>query len=180
MQTQAIGRREAARDQRPPLENALWYAAQKSRQDMAAALEACTDDFVLESPSFNVRLVGREQNLKKMDEFFAAFPDYDVVSEHTALGEGCVVLTGRVRMTPSGPLLGLVTNGKRAEVPFSAMFETRGNLLSREVFLIDAVELCAQTGLPLAIGARLLGKRLTSAPGAVKQLLANLLRRGRN
>ena len=89
------------------LENALYYAEKKSEQNMAAALEACTEDFILYSPPFGANLRGTKENLREMAKFFQFFPDYNVTTEHTAVGENCVILTGRVRMTPSFSMVGL-------------------------------------------------------------------------
>ena len=144
---------------RTALENALYYAEKKSEQNMAAALEACTEDFILYSPPFGANLRGTKENLREMAKFFQFFPDYNVTTEHTAVGENCVILTGRVRMTPSFSMVGLPNLGKKAEVDFSATFALRGSLLQKETFLLDIVDLCNQSGLPLDVAMNIFGRK---------------------
>ena len=144
---------------RTALENALYYAEKKSEQNMKAALEACTEDFTIYSPPFGVTLRGAEENLREMTKFFRFFPDYNVITEHTAIGENCVILTGRVQMTPNFSIIGLPNLGKKGEVDFSATFAIRGNLLFKEIFLLDIVDLCQQSGLPLDTALNIFGKK---------------------
>ena len=141
------------------LDNALYYAARKSEQNMAAALDACTADFVLHSPPFGSTLCGTEENFVGMAQFFALFLDYTVHAEHTAEGPGCLIMAGKVSMTPHLAYLGLPGVGRRATVEFTATFETRGERLAREVFLLDIVELCNQSGLSLAALLDVLNRR---------------------
>jgi hypothetical protein len=134
---------------RNAVQNALWYVEKKSEQNVQAALEICTDDFVVYSPSFGVDLRGVKENLRGMKRFFSFFPDYKLTPELIATGDGCVILTGRAQMTPDFSRAGLRYSGKKVEVDFSAAFVLRGELLSKETFLLDIVQLCEQSGYAL-------------------------------
>ncbi len=147
---------------RTAVENALYYGEKKSEQNMEAALTACTEDFTLYSPPFNVTLCGRDENLRKMTRFFQVFPDYNVITEHTATGENFVVLTGRVQMTPNFSMLKISGSGRKAEVDFSAAFTLRDNLLLKETFLLDIVDLCHQSRLPLDVALTFFGRKPNS------------------
>ena len=138
-------------------QNALYYADRKSEQNMRAALEACTQDFELCSPPFGRTMRGADENIKGMSGFFAIFPDYKVEPGHILCDETCVLMTGYVCLTPNAKTLGLPAPLKSARLAFSAAFETRNNLLSRETFLVDLVDLCKQSGLPLEVALRLFG-----------------------
>lgn len=131
-------------------ENAIFYAARKSEQDMPAALEACTADFELVTPAFNSRLSGRENVLGGMALFFALFPDYFVEADETIANDHCVIMVGHVRLTPNFAAVGLKGEGRTARLAFSARFETHGGLIRKETFLIDLPDLCHQSGLPLS------------------------------
>lgn len=141
------------------LENALYYAARKSEQNMAAALEACTEDFELISPPFGRTMKGRDDNLSGMAQFFALFPDYSVEPSSTLASDDHVLMVGHVTLTPNLTLLGVPGEAKSARLAFSAAFETRGNLLARETFVLDLVDLCAQSGLPLSVALMATGRQ---------------------
>jgi hypothetical protein len=51
------------------------YAQAKSRADVEAALEVCTEDFALE---FQLTALGTDESRAALEVFFAAFPDYAV------------------------------------------------------------------------------------------------------
>jgi hypothetical protein len=136
---------------RTAIENALFYGQKKSEQNMKVALEACTKDFTLFSPPFGANMNGVEENLRGMGLFFQIFPDYNVIAEHTLMGENFVAMTGKVQMTPDFSYLKLAGKGKKATIDFSAAFDLRGSLLLKEIFLLDIVDLCKQSGLPLEV-----------------------------
>jgi hypothetical protein len=131
------------------IENALYYGAKKSEQNMKAALEVCTEDFTLYTPTFGANFQGVEDNLQGMSVFFKMFPDYNVIADYTAIGQDFVNLTGRVQMTPDFSFFKLEGTGKKATIDFSASFTLRGGLLSKETFILDILGLCKQSGLPL-------------------------------
>ena len=56
-------------------------------------------------------------------------------------------------------MVGLPNLGKRAEVDFSATFALRGSLLQKETFLLDIVDLCNQSGLPLDAAMNIFGRK---------------------
>jgi hypothetical protein len=60
----------------PDIEVALAYDRAKSRQDIAAALACCTDDFILETIPFQMRAAGRAEVGVDLRLFFEQFPDY--------------------------------------------------------------------------------------------------------
>jgi hypothetical protein len=136
---------------RTAIENALHYGQKKSEQNMKVALEACTEDFTIISPPFGAYLSGRDENLRGMGIFFQIFPDYNVITEHIAMSENFVAMTGKVQMTPDFSFLKMHGTGKKATVDFSAAFTLRGQLLLKEIFLVDIVDICKQSGLPLEV-----------------------------
>lgn len=134
---------------RNAVENALYYAARKSEQNMSAALDACTHDFVLRTPAFNSLLSGRDEVLSGMAFFFALFPDYFVEAEETLSNDRSVIMVGHVKLTPDFSTLGFNGKGAPARIDFCARFDVEGALLCRETFLIDLPELCQQSSLSL-------------------------------
>ena len=141
------------------IENAEYYAARKSEQDMGSALKACTTDFELISPPFGRTMKGVEENLDGMAQFFALFPDYNVEADCTLNSDTNVLMVGHVSLTPNFDLLQIPGQPKTARLAFSAAFETRENLLCRETFIVDLVDLCSQSNLPLDRALDLFGRR---------------------
>jgi hypothetical protein len=146
------------------VEVARRYGRAKSRQDIAAALDCCTDDFVLEAPAFRTRSVGRVETEWDLGVFFELFPDYEFVCSGAASGEGAVVLWGWACMTWSGRLpaalglpRGLRLRPARIELPAVSVFSIRDGLLTSERFHFDLSDFCAQLGLPAFVLRALLG-----------------------
>jgi hypothetical protein len=52
-----------------------------------------------------------------------------------------------VRMTMTGDRFGVVTNGRRAELPVFIQFTFKDDLIASERFFLDLSELCAQSGV---------------------------------
>ena len=72
------------------------YSAAKSRQDVAAALALCHDDFVLDTVAFGIRGAGKEIVAGQLRIFFTTFPDYGVSTDGVAEAEGVVTTWGTV------------------------------------------------------------------------------------
>ncbi|MBW2244908.1 MAG: nuclear transport factor 2 family protein [Deltaproteobacteria bacterium] len=125
------------------------YGGAKSEQDIGAALAVCTEDFVLETPAFGTRSVGREETAGQLGVFFSAFPDYDVELEGFAQGDA-VVAWGRARLSLRGELLGITPTQKTAELAFYSLFDVANGLIQKERFIFDRAEFCEQLGLPAA------------------------------
>lgn len=141
------------------LQNTLYYAEQKSKQNVENALSVCAEDFVLDSPPFGAMLIGKSANRIALTRFFAIFPDYQVNTEHALHQRDCVILTGQVRLTPDFSLLGFSGQSQTAKLPFSCMFKVENSLIKKEVFLLDVVDLCAQTRMPLLAVLDLMNKK---------------------
>ena len=110
--------------------------------------------FTLYSPSFGANLKGADEALIGMNFFFIIFPDYNVLTEHTAVGEDFVNLTGKVELTPNFTFLKLTGKAHKASIDFSAALIIRDNLLLKETFLVDIISLCNQSGLPLDVAMK--------------------------
>jgi predicted ester cyclase len=128
-------------------ELAQALAEAKSRQDVPAAMKLFHPDMVLEAPAFGTTARGLAANEEALTGFFTLFPDYDVVLEGHAAGDGTLVCWGTVRMTLTGDGFGVVPNGRRAELPVFIRFAFRGDLIAGERFFFDLSELCAQSGV---------------------------------
>jgi hypothetical protein len=138
-------------------ELALAYGRAKSRQDIAAALACCTDDFVLEPVPFGIRAAGRAEVEHDLGIFFHQFPDYRFSVTSSAESSDAVVLWGHVTMTWSGrlppgtwaPLDRVVRLRRRhIELPAVAVLDVRDGLLARERFFFDLPSMCRQMRLP--------------------------------
>jgi steroid delta-isomerase-like uncharacterized protein len=133
------------------------YGAAKSRADVGAALAACADDFVLETPAFGTRAVGREAVAAQLGVFFRAFPDYGVTLEGFATGDA-VVAWGTARLTLRGELLGLAPTHETAELAVTCFFDVADGAIRSERFCFDRAELCDRLGLSSADLAGALGR----------------------
>lgn len=123
------------------------YAAAKSRQDVAAALAVCSDDFVLDTPAFGTRSDGTLETAAQLQLFFAAFPDYHVVLDGRLASDDTVACWGTAVMTLRGALLDIAPTGRTAHLPFVSIFTGRAGRLTGERFYFDLATLCRQLGL---------------------------------
>ena len=71
------------------------YAEAKSRQDAAAALALCADDFSIETIPFGTASHGRDDTARQLALVFSVFPDYCAETEGMA-GARELALTRRV------------------------------------------------------------------------------------
>lgn len=136
---------------------ALRYGRAKSRQDIAAALACCTEDFVLETIPFRTRASGRAEVEQDLRLFFEQFPDYEFIATGAAESASSVTLWGRAAMTWSGRVpRGLARPWerllrmprRRIEVQAVAVLDLRNGLICRERFFYDMRDFCRQLGLP--------------------------------
>jgi steroid delta-isomerase-like uncharacterized protein len=125
------------------------YAAAKSRQDVAAALHLCTEDFVLDTVAFGIRGVGGDAVAAQLHAFFAAFPDYRVVIEGQAAADEAVAAWGTLYATMRGALGSVAASGRACALPFACVFELRGDRLAAERFFFDLNTMCEQLALPV-------------------------------
>jgi steroid delta-isomerase-like uncharacterized protein len=125
------------------------YAAAKSRQDVAAALALCSDDFELETVALGTRAVGSTAARLHLGLFFNAFPDYRVTLDGLASGEGTLAAWGRARMTFAGPIAEIPPSGRTAELPIFCVFTFTRDRIRSERFFFDLATLCEQTAMPL-------------------------------
>ncbi|HEY2385788.1 MAG TPA: nuclear transport factor 2 family protein [Candidatus Binatia bacterium] len=134
-----------------PLELVSAYAAAKSRQDGAAALALCTDDFVLDTVPFGIRGAGNADVATQLGLFFETFPDYRVTIEGQAVAEdgAAVSCWGTWHATMRGALGTFAATQAACTVPFVCVFEVVGSRLAAERFFFDLGTLCVQLGLPL-------------------------------
>jgi ketosteroid isomerase-like protein len=132
---------------RAALDAVARYAAAKSRQDIAAALACCTDDFVLETIPFGTRANGTAEAALQLGVFFAAFPDYRVTVDGQAAGPDAVAAWGTVRATMRGPFGSFAPTGRAFALPFACVFPLRAGLLAGERFFFDLDAMCEQLGL---------------------------------
>jgi predicted ester cyclase len=104
-------------------------------------------DMLLEAPAFGTTAQGIAENEQALSRFFAVFPDYEVALEGHAGNDDTLVCWGTARMTMTGEWLGVVPNGKRAELPVFIQFGFTDDLISGERFFFDLSDLCAQSGV---------------------------------
>jgi steroid delta-isomerase-like uncharacterized protein len=128
---------------------ASHYAEAKSRQDVAAALEVCAEDFVLDTIPFGLRSRDRAETAMHLTAFFTAFPDYGVVAEQVVAQDGAVACWGTATMTMAGSMLDLAPTGRTARHPFVSIFAVRNGRLAMERYFFDLADLCQQLGLPI-------------------------------
>ncbi len=156
-----------ARDLEHALQRSLVrYGAAKSQQDVEAALAACSDDFVLDTPAFGTTARGKEEARAQLGLFFTAFPDYRVELEGIAAEGRSVACWGTAHLTFAGPLLDLRPTGRSATLPFVSVFACEPSAVRAERFHVDLATLCAQLGVPLAEMNAVLGLAGQSAAGA--------------
>jgi len=129
------------------LELAHDLAAAKSRQDVPAATRLLHPGMVLESPALGTRACGVAENERALTRFFALFPDYEVALHGHASNDGTLACWGTARMTMTGDRLGVLPNGRRAELPVFIQFTFKDDLIASERFFFDLSELCAQSGV---------------------------------
>ena len=151
-------------------ELAQGLAVAKSRRDVPAALKLLHADMVLESPAFGTIARGSAANEKTLANFFASFPDYNVVLDGHAHNDETLVCWGTVQMTMTGTRFGAVPNGKRAELPVFIQFTFKDDLIASERFFFDLSALCSQSGVSTdAVRRKLFGEAgasLIAAGGA--------------
>lgn len=119
----------------------------KSQQDVPSAMNVLHHDMVLEAPAFGTVARGTDENKVALTRFFRLFPDYDVRLDGHASDGKVLICWGKVRMTLTGKRLGVVPNGKRAELPVFILFSFQDDLIASERFFFDLAELCAQSGV---------------------------------
>ena len=125
------------------------YAEAKSRQDAAAALALCSDDFSIETIPFGTASRGRDDTARQLALFFSVFPDYRAETEGLADQGDSVAWWGRISLTFAGAFLGLEPTGKSASLPAFSVFDLRKGRLVRERFFFDLAMLCEQIGVPV-------------------------------
>ena len=140
-------------------ELAQTLAAAKNRQDVSSAMKVLHRDMVLETPAFGTTARGTEENEVALTRFFRHFPDYEVSLEGNASDGDVLICWGLVRMMLTGNWLGVVPNGKRAELPVFILFSFQDDLIAGERFCFDLSELCAQSDVSTdAVRHRLFGR----------------------
>jgi predicted ester cyclase len=146
-------------------ELAQTLAVAKNRQDVSSAMKVLHRDMVLETPAFGTTARGTDENEAALTRFFRHFPDYEVSLEGHASDGDALICWGLVRMTLTGNWLGVVPNGKRAELPVFILFSFKNDLIASERFFFDLSELCAQSGVsPDAVRQRFFGRGQPTAP----------------
>ena len=137
------------------------YAEAKSRQDTAAALALCAEDFSIETIPFGTASKDRDDTARQLALFFSVFPDYRAETEGMADRGDSVAWWGRVSLSFAGGFLGIEPTGKTASLPAFSVFDLREDRLVRERFFFDLAMLCEQIGVPVA--------QLSSALGAFRR-----------
>ena len=132
-----------------PGELVAEYAAAKSRQDIAAALAVCHEDFVLDTVAFGIRGTGKPEVAAQLAIFFTTFPDYAATLEGQAAGDGVVTAWGTIRATMRGPFGTFAPTGRAFALPYSCVFPHRDGRLAGERFFFDLNAMCEQLGLPI-------------------------------
>jgi len=125
------------------------YGSAKSQQDVGAALSTCSEDFVLETPAFGTRGVGRQEVAAQLAVFFSAFPDYNVELEGFAHGDA-LVAWGRARISFRGEFIGIAATQKTADLEVMCLFDIEQGSLRRERFIFDRAGFCEQLGISAA------------------------------
>ena len=132
------------------------YAEAKSRADVGGALACCTDDVVVDTYAFQTSSTGKAATREQFEAFFAVFPDYSVHTERLLEDGEHAVGWGTVAATMASDFGDLPCTGRRFEVPFTCVWDTRDGLIARERFYFDLNHLCEQLGLSTeAVAARL-------------------------
>ncbi len=123
------------------------YAAGKSRADVDGALAVCSDDFRLETVSFEIAAHGQAEARVHLDAFVAAFPDYGVIVDGMAFGDGELACWGSASMTMKGDILGIPATGRRVSLPMFCKFSFAGDAISEERFFFDLAQLADGIGV---------------------------------
>lgn len=123
------------------------YAAAKSRADVDGALAVCSESFRLETVSFGLTAEGKDEARFHLDAFFAAFPDYGVVVDGMAFGDGVLGCWGSASMTMKGEILGIPPTGRRVTLPMFCKFSFDADGITEERFFFDLVQLAEGIGV---------------------------------
>ena len=114
---------------------------------MTSAIALQHENMVLNSPALGPAVEGKALNRRALTAFFKWFPDYEAEIQGHAFSKGLLTAWGRVRMTWTGDFLGVIPNGKRADLPVFMQFTFKDALIASELFFIDFADLCAQSGV---------------------------------
>ncbi|UNB52911.1 nuclear transport factor 2 family protein [Mycolicibacterium sp. YH-1] len=131
------------------------YAEAKCRQDTAAALRLCTDDFLLHTEAVHNTTVGKRNVGCLLDAFFGIFPDYHVTLDDNALNGYGYTCWGTLRMTMHRRIGPWPPTHRTANLPFVCVFTLRDGLIASEHFFFDRYAMCDALGLPAARFERL-------------------------
>lgn len=123
------------------------YAAAKSRADVDGALAVCSESFRLETVSFGLAAEGKDEARFHLDAFFAAFPDYGVVVDGMAFGDGVLGCWGSASMTMKGDILGIPPTGRKVTLPIFCKFSFDADGITEERFFFDLVQLADGIGV---------------------------------
>lgn len=123
------------------------YAAAKCRQNTRAALELCTEDFLLHTEAVYSTVAGKSNVARLLDMFFHVFPDYHVrVADGACNGYG-YTCWGELQMTMHERLGPWAATHRTTVQPFFCVFTTRDGLLASEHFFFDREVMCDALGL---------------------------------
>lgn len=121
--------------------------AGRDRVDPDVAFSVCSEDFVLETPAFGTRGVGKQEVAAQLELFFAAFPDYNV--ELVGFADGDLLATwGCARISFHGELIGIAPTHKAANLEVTCLIDVKGGVLQSERFIFDRADFCEQFGIP--------------------------------
>ena len=124
------------------------YAEAKSRQDTSAALQLCTDDFVLHTEAAHNTTVGKRNVGRLLETFFGIFPDYHVTLDDSTLNGYGYTCWGTLRMTMHRRIGPWPATHRTATLPFVCVFTLRNGLIASEHFFFDRDAMCDALGLP--------------------------------
>jgi ketosteroid isomerase-like protein len=131
------------------------YAEAKCRQDTEAALQLCTQDFLLHTEAVHNTAVGKRNVGRLLDTFFGIFPDYHVTLDDSVLNGYGYTCWGTLRMTMHKRLGPWPATHRTANLPFFCVFTIRDGLIASEHFFFDRGAMCDALGLPAARFERL-------------------------
>jgi predicted ester cyclase len=123
------------------------YAAAKSRADVDGALAVCSQSFRLETVSFGLTAEGKDEARFHLGAFFGAFPDYGVVVDGMAFGDGVLGCWGSASMTMKGEILGIPPTGRKVTLPIFCKFAFDADGITEEVFFFDLAQFAAGVGV---------------------------------
>jgi steroid delta-isomerase-like uncharacterized protein len=129
------------------------YVDAKSRHDLDAIVDLCTEDSFYESAGVGAPpTVGKEALREYYDAFFASLPDYHAEFDGVAYGEDTAVVWGHFGGTTTDSLLGMpVEPGRELRVPVTFVCTFRDGLLAGDRGYFDLVTICRQSGIPLDV-----------------------------